>query len=324
MKGDIVFVLPDGLGMSIFHERERASYGLRGPVRTLCCETIESSGLCRTESAWFDEAGDLEQEIHQLGSDSTPVKRTFAYQEHLLLEERTYLGQRLLSTATHVYNTGRLATSRFLKADGSLSGEDRYEWQMIDGGGVVVSLHYGGGGPFRRSFKMSSSKTSASSYYLSLDGVTKERRSISSSGEVLARFLLDGNGDVRALGVAKYNSDERIISERFFVGPAAFVNVFTIPLEMNEVATLSYDYASSGRSRLETLTGYNVGSVKTIGFDLLGNPLLESVMTDSNTHITEYSYEYDQHENWIKRVVRVPSQTSLTDEVTTARRIQYY
>jgi hypothetical protein len=88
------------------HTYKRETSGLKGAVRQVHCETIESSGDRRTDFASYDEGGLLREEIHQLSSAQNAVKTTFTYEENSLVEEKTYSGDRLLNTTTHIYTGG--------------------------------------------------------------------------------------------------------------------------------------------------------------------------------------------------------------------------
>jgi hypothetical protein len=173
----------------------------------------------------------------------------------------------------------------------------------------------------------------ASSFYLKLNGVVAEHRLSTKSRRVLAKFLLNRNNAVCGLGLATYDNDDRILSERFLIGSAPFSDVFTIPRDLEEVAATSYHYSLGGLYRTEILIRQQ-GEVliKTITYDSHANPLQESVRTDTPINgvgdyeqVTDYVYEYDESGNWTERVITLQPHLSSGDCVVSAtRHIDYF
>ncbi|MBB5061192.1 hypothetical protein HDF16_005928 [Granulicella aggregans] len=302
-----------------------ARTGLKGSVARYRCETVESSGNQRIDTASYDRTGRLQEGTHHLAGPV--IRRTFGYDGHLLVEEKIYCDDRLTSVLAHSYNGDYLSVSRFYDEVGTLASEHRHEFHHLEGVGTAVSLDYGLGSNSALAFHMATS-----SVYLRLHGVTVERRLVSPLGLTLARYFLDHKGFVRGFGSAIYDEKSQIIRERLFAGCSAFTNVLTMPEGMNEIALVRHEYTVSNRYKTDTLEQQGRVTVTTTEFDSYGNPVRKSQTSDdSNPYdnqdlVTTYMYDYDEHKNWVKQVITgLPSKSgSIPYVVTSTREIEYY
>jgi hypothetical protein len=311
--------------MNIFEDKYAlARTGLKGSVARYRCETVESSGIQRIDTASYDQTGRLQEGTHQLAGPV--IRRTFIYDGCLLVEERIYSEDRLKSVLAHSYDGDYPSVSRFYDEVGNLATEHRYEFHHLEGVGTAVSLDYGRVSNSAQAFGMTTS-----SVYLRLHGVTAERRLVSPLGQILARYFLDHRGLVRGFGSAIYDEKNQIISERLFAGSSVFSNVLTMPEGMNEIALVRHEYTACNRYRTDTLEQEGRVTITTTEFDSYGNPLRKSKTNDaSNPYdnqdlITTHIYDYDEHKNWVKQVITGPSQGGSTPYmVTSTREIKYY
>jgi len=320
-----VLLPQEALKVNIFEDRYAlARTGLRGSVARYRCETVESSGIQRIDTATYDQTGRLQEGTHQLAGPV--IRRTFGYDGSLLVEEKIYSDGRLKSVLAHSYDGDCPSVSRSYDEVGTLAEEHRYEFHHLEGVGTAVSLDYGRVSDSAQAFRMATS-----SVYLRLHRVTAERRLISPLGQILARYLLDQPGLVRGFGSAIYDEKNQVVSERLFVGSSVFSNVLTMPEGMKEMALVRHEYTACNRYRTDTLEQEGRVTITTTEFDSYGNPMRKSQTNDANRPyenqdlVTILVYDYDKHKNWVKQVITDHSKGLSTPYiVTSTREIEYY